>query len=207
MSIHKKPDWLVQVESDLDRHEGFREFAYPDPLSALFRRHPRAKWGFRPAELIMAELGEIGNERDGRPWTVGHGFTHGVRPSSRISKEASLQRLEAEILKHVKILDDLIPEWRDMPLFAQTVLVNMAYNMGHNRLSKFAPTLAVMKQKKWGRAARRLKNTLWYKQVGSRARELIARLENQRIAPEHLVVKEPHHTIDTGITCKYIGEK
>lgn len=207
MSIHKRPDWLVQTEADLDRHEGFREFAYPDPLSKLFRRHPRARWGFRPADIIMAELGETSNEREGRPWTVGHGFTSGVRPSSRISREHSRKRLEKEILEHLHVLEVLIPEWKEMPLFAQTVLVNMAYNMGLKRLSQFAPTLAVFKQRKWGRAARRLEKTLWYKQVGVRSRELCDRLLNQRIAPQHLVVKEPHHTIDTGFSCIYIGDK
>lgn len=208
MSIYKKPRWLVQLIADLDRHEGFRAFAYPCPESTLglkYRRRKDVKWGFRPGDVLLAELGE--READGRPWTLGHGFTRGVRPSSRISKEASTQRLEQEALDHAKILDKLIPEWVDMPLFAQTVLANMAYNLGYERLAKFAPTLEVFKQRKWGRASRRLKNTLWYKQTGSRARELCDRLEQQRIHPQHLVVNEPPHTIDTGISCKYVGDK
>lgn len=207
MVNRQKPKWLVQTVSDLNRHEGFRQYAYPDPLSKLFNRHRRAKWGFRPALDIMRELGELDNVHEGRPWTVGHGFTHNVNPSTQISMAASLERLEDEAIEHAKILDRLIPEWVNMPLFAQTVLANMAFNLGERRLSQFTPTLSVFKQRKWGRAARRLQKSLWYKQVGVRAQELCDRLLNQRIAPQHLVVEEPHHTIDTGISCKYIGEK
>lgn len=201
-----KPNWLVQLVSDLSRHEGFRRYAYPDPLSRLHKRHPGARWGFRPALEIMAELGET-NVNHGRPWTVGHGFTHNVKPTTQISLAASLERLEDEALEHVKCLDRLIPEWREMPLFAKTVLANMAFNLGEERLSKFAPTLAVFKERRWGRAARRLQKSLWYRQTKSRAEELCDRLLNQRIDPKHLVVEEPHHTIDTGITCKYVGDK
>lgn len=197
---------LAQLVADLERHEGFREFAYPDPQSKLHKRHPRARWGFKPASVIMAELGETGNEHHGRPWTVGHGFTHNVNPSTRITREYSRVRLRDEIIDHIKGLDTLVPSWKAMPFFAQTVLANMIYNMGTARLSKFAPTLAVMEQGKWFRAARRLRNTLWFKQVGVRAVELCNRLEKQEIAKQHLVVEPEPHTIYTDTQCKYIGE-
>lgn len=199
-----RPAWFVQTIADLERHEGFREYAYPDPKSRLFLRHPRARWGFKPAPIIMAELGETGNENHGRPWTVGYGFTHNVKPNTRTTRAQSVQRLDAELLEHVKGLDTLVPTWRTMPLFAQTVLANMIYNMGTASLAKFAPTLTQFTAGRWFRAARRLQNTLWYKQVGTRAVELTERLINQKIADKHLVVKQ--HTIDTGTQCKYIGE-
>ena len=91
-----QPPWLKQTVADLDRHEGFREFAYPDPLSALARQYPARKhgWGKRPASVIAAELGLTTADLDkGRPWTVGHGFTHRVTPNSSIKKEASMHRL------------------------------------------------------------------------------------------------------------------
>ncbi len=46
----KEQDWLKrQVVADLNRHEGFREFAYPDPLSALYKKFSRLPWGLKPA--------------------------------------------------------------------------------------------------------------------------------------------------------------
>lgn len=185
--LKSKPRWLRQTLKDLDRHEGFEEFAYPDPLSVLAKKYPARKygWGKRPARQILAELGE--REINGQPWTVGHGFTHGVTPDSRITREQSLKRLEPELIEHVKGLYSLYHDWDKEPLFVSTVLANMAFNMGTARLSKFAPTLAVLKAHKYEEAAARLEKTAWYKQVGVRSKELVARLRNQMIAPEHIV--------------------
>jgi GH24 family phage-related lysozyme (muramidase) len=187
----KKPDWYVQSIADLDRYEGFREFAYPDPLSKLGQRYRSRKynWGFMPGDILLVKYGE--KEEDGRPWTVGAGFTKGVTPSSRMSKSQSDRRLEAEMVEHIKILDKLTPNWPSMPLFVQTVLINLAYNLGMRNLSKFAPTLALFRAGKWTEAAQRLQKTAWYKQTGIRGRELVQRLLNRGIEPQNRVALQP----------------
>lgn len=181
-----KPKWQTQVLKDLIRHEGFREFAYPDPLSVLGRKYSSSKyrWGYRPAREILAELGE--KEINGQPWTVGYGFTHGVTPDTRMTREQANQRLEVEILEHVRGLNKIYPDWENEPLFVSTVLANMIFNMGTARLAKFAPTLAVIKAKKYEEAAARLERTAWYKQVGDRAVELVRRIRYQMIDPKHI---------------------
>lgn len=182
----KKPDWLVQGVGDLSRHEGYREFAYPDPLSKLFKRHPNEKWGFQPAELIMARLGE--RAADGTPWTCGFGFTKGVGPGTRMSLAFATKRLEDEVVDHAHDLDRLIPSWNVMPLFAQSVLVDIIYNLGYDRLRKFVNTLDAFKNHDWTEAANGLRNSIWFKQVGARGKELVARLENKEIAPANRVI-------------------
>ena len=181
-----KPKWLTQTLKDLKRHEGFREYAYPDPLSVLGRRYRGAKyqWGYRPARQILAELGE--KDINGQPWTVGYGFTHGVTPDTRMSQEQADQRLEIEILEHVRGLNKIYPDWEIEPLFVSTVLANMVFNMGTVRLAKFAPTLATIKARKYEEAAARLERTAWYKQTGSRAQELVRRIRYQTIDPKHI---------------------
>lgn len=181
-----KPKWLVQSVADLARHEGFREFAYPDPLSRLFKRYPKEKWGFQPAELILAKLGEVPN--NGVPWTVGYGFTRGIKFTSRMSLAYANKMLEDETLAHAIELNKIIPSWNVMPLFAQSVLVNLVYNLGPDKLKKFVNTLRAFKDHDWKEAAEGLRNSAWYKQVGNRAVELVARLENQKIEPAHVVV-------------------
>ena len=185
-----KPQWLIQTIFDLGRHEGFRPYAYPDPLSKLGRKYSLRKWnwGYEPGDVILARLGE--KEEDGRPWTVGHGFTKNVRPNTRITLEYSLRRLENELLDHLPVLDKLIPEWKLMPLVIKTVLANMAYNLGYERLSKFAPTLALFKAGDYRGAGARLKKSAWYKQTGVRAQELIKRLETGQIEKKYLVVAD-----------------
>lgn len=189
MSSKTLPWWFRQTVSDLDRHEGFRQYAYPDPLSRLGKRYasPRYKWGFEPGHLLLAKYGE--KEADGRPWTVGFGFTKGVTPASSISKEFARHKLEEILLEHLYILDKLIPNWLELPPVVRTVLANMAFNLGEQRLSKFKPTLSVIARGDFLAAAARLKNTAWYKQVGPRARELVKRLETLKVDERYLVLQ------------------
>lgn len=187
----QNPLWMPQALLDLERHEGYREYAYPDPLSAWGRAYPswKHRWGRQPASVVMKELGL--REEDvakGAPWTVGFGFTKGVKYTSRTTRGISRERLKEEVVEHVKGLDVLVPGWRtEHSLVVQSVLVNLIYNLGQLRLSKFAPTLALFKTKEYAAAAARLRNTAWYKQVGVRSVELVERLETGRIRPEHLV--------------------
>lgn len=185
------PEWLPQTLADLERQEAYREYAYPDPLSNWGKLFPAKKyrWGFRPASVIMQELGlSPANAKLGAPWTVGIGFTHGVTYTSRTTRQQSYQRLREEVLDHAKGLDTLLPGWRsDHDLVIQTVLVNMIYNMGTARLSKFAPTLELIKKKEYKAAAARIRNTPYYKQTGNRSAELMKRLETGRIEPQHKI--------------------
>lgn len=183
-----KPLWLRQSVADLARHEGFREFAYPDPLSPLAKKYKgsKFKWGFRPARDIMRELGETDFSK-GAPWTVGYGQTHGVTPDSTRTEPEAKAELELSTVEHVKDLHKLYPNWQQAPLFVSSVLVNMIYNMGYDRFSKFQPTINVIKAGRYVEAAGRLKKTPWYTQTGYRAQELTQRLERQSIAPHHRV--------------------
>lgn len=186
-SVKKTSEWLKQTAADLQRHEGFREFAYPDPLSKLGRKYRDRKyqWGFVPGDILLAKYGE--SEKDGRPWTCGYGFTKGVKPSTRINKQLADKMLIAEIIQHVKLLDRIIPSWRTMPIVPQTVLANLAFNLG-TRLVPFGPTLALFEKGDYAGAAARLRRTAWFKQVGHRAEELCRRLETGVIEPQHKVI-------------------
>ena len=183
--MNAQPNWMRQVVADLIRHEGFREFAYPDPLSPIAKKYRRIRWGFVPAGPFI-ENNNL-NPRDGHPWTVGYGFTKQVTPYTKISRAAANKLLEQVILDHLPVLDKVIPNWRRLPLFAQSVVINMAFNMG-SRLLQFKNSMAAIANGQYDTAARNLRKSLWAKQVGQRANELISRLERRAIAKEHLVV-------------------
>lgn len=185
--IKTKPWWFRQTIADLDRHEGFREFAYPDPLSLLGKRYAakRYRFGYDWAHILLERYGE--SEAIGRPWTYGHGFTKGVNPFSRITYVASKHKLGAVLLEHLYILDKLVPNWLTLPAVVRTVLANMAFNLGEQRLTKFRPTLNLIAKGDFDGAAARLKRTAWYKQVGIRAHELIHRLETLKVDPRYMI--------------------
>ena len=168
-----RPRWLEQAHADLRRHEGFRPYAYPDPLSVLGKKYGK-EFGYKPATEVISKLGV--DPKQGAPWTIGYGFTHGVTVGSVMSREEADERLYEEIMKHASALDDLVPDWAQAPLYVQTTLVNLVFNMGKSGLAKFKNTLALFNAGKWAEAGRALTNSLWYKQVGNRAVELTQRM-------------------------------
>jgi GH24 family phage-related lysozyme (muramidase) len=175
------------------RHEGYREFAYPDPLSVLSKKYPTSVWGwgFKPAreilDAIYAKTGIREPEKYGQPWTVGAGQTHRVTIDSTRSVEESAAELELSVKEHVKDLHKLYSGWVEAPDFVSSVLVDMIYNLGYDRFKQFQPTINTIKAGKYAEAAARLRNTAWHRQVGDRAVELETRLERQSIAPQHRV--------------------
>jgi GH24 family phage-related lysozyme (muramidase) len=181
-----KPKWLKQANPDIQRHEGFRAYAYPDPLSKLGKKYkdPKYRWGFEPGDMLLAKYGE--SERDGRPWTVGYGFTKGVTPSTQMPKPIADARLEDIIIEHANGLDTLAPGWENIPAFAVSVLVDLIYNLGLERFSKFKPTIDLIMKGRYSEAAQHLRKTPWFLQTGARAEEMVTRLEKQAIEPAHL---------------------
>jgi lysozyme len=174
---------MLQVKADLDRHEGFREYAYPDPLSPLGRKYTAKKgyrWGYEPAREIMSRIPGAKDE-DGTPWTYGFGFTHCVNPDSRISRIAAERMLEGLILEQDIRLGEKLPWYKEASFVTKTVLINMAFNLGMTSLLKFRNTLRYIKEKNYDQAALNLTQSLWFKQVGARAVELVWRLRHQRI--------------------------
>jgi len=68
--------------------------------------------------------------------------------------------------------------FRLWPDEVQQVLVNMMFNMGRPRLSKFKKMNEAIAQKDWKRAAVEGRDSRWYRQVTQRAERLMKRLEN-----------------------------
>lgn len=177
---------LLQVVKDLDRHEGFREYAYPDPLSKLGRKYrgKQYQWGYKPAREIMATIPGARDE-DGAPWTYGFGFTKGVTPDSRIDRCKAERMLEHLILDIDTALRNVLAWYKDSTFVTKTVLINMAYNMGLKGLLGFRNTLNHIKLQDYTKAAQNMTLSLWYSQVGSRAKELVQRIRKQEIEPHH----------------------
>jgi lysozyme len=68
--------------------------------------------------------------------------------------------------------------FEDFPSEVQEILVNMMFNMGRPRLSKFKKMNAALKVEDWKEAAKEGRDSRWYRQVTNRAERLMSRLEN-----------------------------
>lgn len=178
---------LKQVVKDLFRHEGFREYAYPDTLSKLHKKYPNEKWGFRPARDILLEIGISYSDalEMGAPWTYGVGFAVGVTPDHKITEQRAMRILEEKILETHAILTNILPWYKASGFVTHTVLINMAFNLGIKGLLGFKNTLEYMKQQKWYNASANMRKSLWYRQVRSRAEELARRIETQEIPTQY----------------------
>lgn len=67
--------------------------------------------------------------------------------------------------------------WEGFPGEVQEILVNMMFNMGRTRLSKFRKMNAHLECGEWASAAVEGRDSLWYNQVTNRAERLMERLE------------------------------
>ena len=166
-------DWILKLKHMIKEEEQYRQFAYPDPLSALAKKYPAHTygWGRRSATQIL--IGIDAKAEDGAPWTVGYGYTHGVLPSTEFSEGMADHKLEEVIQQSVLEVASIVPSFKEQPDAVKAVLVDMCYNMGIKTLRQFKTTLKAFNDKNYEAAATGMEHSLWYKQVGNRAKKLV----------------------------------
>lgn len=76
-----------------------------------------------------------------------------------------------------KGLDTYLAWWRTLDEVRQRVIFNMAFNLGITKLTEFKNTLKAIHSGDYAKAAEGMRNSLWYKQVKSRAERLAKAME------------------------------
>jgi len=105
-----------------------------------------------------------------------HGQEVGTPISEDRVKECFEKDLDTAISECNALYEDGV--FGDLPGEVQEILVNMMFNMGRTRLSKFKKMHAAILDADWKTAAREGRDSLWYRQVTNRAERLMERLEN-----------------------------
>lgn len=86
-----------------------------------------------------------------------------------VPKEQVEKWLEEDIKISIKIAKTLCKDsWNDLSDIRKRAVVDLAYNLGQPRLSKFTKFLEAMNSKNFDKAVIELKNSKWYTQVGRR---------------------------------------
>lgn len=67
---------------------------------------------------------------------------------------------------------DLFDNFNDLSEIRKAILIDMCYNLGRNRLSKFVNLRRAIDNSNWQIASKEMLNSLWAKQVGKRAERL-----------------------------------
>lgn len=110
-------------------------------------------------------------------WTIGDGILVDPRiPGAGLRPEEmdfiTINRVGLAAQDVVKLIP---PEmFHMMGPVRQRVLINMCYNLGLAKLSKFQRTLNAIRRGDWEGAAVGMEQSLWYKQVGDRSKRLVA---------------------------------
>lgn len=103
---------------------------------------------------------------------------HGQPVGTPVSEERVRECFEKDLdtaISECKVLYE--ESWEGFPSEVQEVLVNMLFNLGRPRLSKFKNFNAKLVEGDYAGAAPEGLDSLWARQVGDRANRLMERLE------------------------------
>jgi len=94
---------------------------------------------------------------------------YGKPVGTPVSEQRILECLESDINTVCEELDRNLWWWRDLDDNKQRVMVNMGFNLGYPRLSKFKKFLSAMQIGDFKTAAVEMLDSKWATQVGDRA--------------------------------------
>src|SRR5579875_350719 len=123
---------------------------------------------------MIPEMVDLLKQQEGfraKPYTDSRGFLtigYGTNLSQGITKDQADCLLEASLKANLAVLNDI--SWFTMldPV-RQSVIENMAYNMGIGGLLTFRHMIESIKAQDWNGAAKQMLNSEWASQVGNRA--------------------------------------
>ena len=140
---------IEQCKAEIKRHEGEVLKIYEDSL------------GYK-----TLGIGHLCQPEDPEyAWEVG----------TKVSQEVVDMYYEQDFKKHHKETIHVFgteEEFYLLPEVIQHVLVNMCFNLGGTRLSKFKNMLKACKEHNWSEMARQMEDSRWFGQVGRRSIEL-----------------------------------
>jgi lysozyme len=110
-------------------------------------------------------------------WTIGYGTRHILgqevtEATPRIRSDVARSILRSDLYKAILDVEELFPNLRSFNHYRQEVLANMAYNLGFRGLRNFKRMRAALDLSYFTDAADEMIDSLWYRQVGSRAHRL-----------------------------------
>jgi lysozyme len=108
--------------------------------------------------------------------TVGVGHTKNVEKRFYSNEEVNLL-FEKDLAIALRDAKSLFPSFDTQPKEVKLILASLSFNLGQNRLSKFVKFRAAIDGKNYAKAAKELRNSLWFKQVGKRSIRYVKILE------------------------------
>ena len=170
-TMKNKEDHLSLLKQ-LKQEEGFASKLYADTVGALTIGFGH-NIGGRP--LSIAEQKRL---FPGSNYPLSIPSIVLILRSKGISKEDATYLLEQDILIAEKDCKDLFSKWNDIPSDKKLPLIDMAFNLGKPKLSKFVKMRKAVEKGDWKEAAKQVRNSLSYLQLPKRYERLAKELES-----------------------------
>lgn len=103
-------------------------------------------------------------------WTIGIGRNLEDRG---ITREEALFLLRNDIEEIESQLNKRYKWFKSLDYVRQKVLIDMAFNLGMGSLAQFKNMIKAIESKDYVKASEEMKDSAWYRQVGTRAERLV----------------------------------
>ena len=108
---------------------------------------------------------------------IGHLITdadeeYGWPIGTKVSEDRVNKVFKTDVQKFINETQKVFPDLINKPDNIQIVLINMCFNLGAPRLSKFKKFIAAINDEQWIEAAVEMMDSRWARQVGPRAERL-----------------------------------
>lgn len=148
-----------RLYATLTRHEGKKDLAYNDS-----RGNRTIGIGFNLERTTAKQSLE----------NLGLNYSNVYAGKQALSETQINTLLEEDVNKATEDARKYIgKDFDDIPAQAKEVVINMSYNLGLTRLSKFKKLRLALLKKDYASAADEMKDSRWHHQVGRRSRELV----------------------------------
>lgn len=163
MQKEVKTDEAVDIYELIKRHEGCTNKVYIDT-----RGKPTIGIGFNLSKNGARKMIE----------SVGADYDKILAGKQTLSEDQIKILFNNDMKSAVKSARSVVSNFDSLPQKAQAILIDMAFNLGTEGLSKFKNMRAALEVNNYNRAAYEMKDSDWYTQVGNRSKELIKMMQS-----------------------------
>jgi lysozyme len=152
-------NYLPIVKKMLTLHEGKRNKVYNDTKGI-----PTIGIGFNLKRSDSKSIIE----------SIGANYSDVLSGKTLLTDEQIDKLFDVTLKEAEGIASRVVTSFNQQPDNIKAVLVDMAFNLGPNRLSQFKEFIKAINNKDYKKAAAEMQNSSWYNQVGNRSKTLVS---------------------------------
>jgi len=153
----------VKLKKQLERHEGRKAIAYKDTEGNMTigigfnLERTDAK---QRIEALGLDLAKVKNKQQS------------------LSDQQIDSLFSDDVASAIADVKSLVPKYSDLSDVRKRVLIDMAFNLGRPKLAKFEKMLKAVNEDNFSKAADEMKDSTWYRQVGTRGKTLVEMMKS-----------------------------